>query len=215
MLGARWGKPGEATSPRCTPAAPLVKIQCPGNPQRRPRKKTTILVLEVADYTKAFPFLLDPTRLMRPRSAAAKREGLTMSEHLIRFRGGWLRLDPDALPNLTAIPPGPRVSLPITWPEEAGSGVVVRLVRSFGVPPLDPARESLALRLADVGGLVSAHLNGREIARPAPGTTAPGGRPCPTAAPAATSSSSTWTSQPRTRIPGSLLRPWGSAVGPW
>jgi len=95
-----------------------------------------------------------------------------MPEHLIRLRGGWVLLDPVVLPPLPETSSGPRVTLPITWPEEAGSALAVRLVRSFGPPPLDSTRECLALRLADVGGLVSAHLNGREIARPAPGTTA-------------------------------------------
>jgi hypothetical protein len=93
-----------------------------------------------------------------------------MPEHLIRLRGGWLWLDPQAGPD----PPGSgrRVTLPLTWPSLADPPGRVRLVRSFGPPPFDPARERLALRLERVGGLASAQLNGREIARPAPGTTA-------------------------------------------
>jgi hypothetical protein len=95
-----------------------------------------------------------------------------MPEHLIRLRGGWLLLDPGAVPPRATGTAQQRVTLPITWPDEAGSAVAVRLVRSFGPPPLDRAHERLALRLADVGGLVSAALNGQEIARPAPGATA-------------------------------------------
>lgn len=44
-------------------------------------------------------------------------------------------------------------------------------MRPFQAPPLDPARESLGFQLDDVPGLVVVELNGRELARPAPGTT--------------------------------------------
>jgi hypothetical protein len=90
-----------------------------------------------------------------------------MPEHLIRLRGGWLWQPPQAEARSVA---GCRVTLPLTWP--AGHAGRIRLVRSFGPPPLDPDRETLALRLEQVGGLVSVRLNDREIARPTPGTTA-------------------------------------------
>jgi hypothetical protein len=95
-----------------------------------------------------------------------------MTQHLIRLRGGWFRVDPEWMPDPSAPPAGDRVTLPLTWPDAPGWRGRVRLVRSFGPPPVDPARESLSLRLDQVGGLVSAQLNGREIARPAPGTRA-------------------------------------------
>ena len=96
-----------------------------------------------------------------------------MPEHLIRLRGAWLALDPhdgDAGDGSAgADDQGRRINLPITWP--AGTHDPVRLVRSFGPPPFDPDHESLILRLEAIDGLESARLNGREIARPSPGTT--------------------------------------------
>jgi hypothetical protein len=92
-----------------------------------------------------------------------------MPEHLIRLRGGWLQLEPDAPADADRADPALRVTLPWTWP--AGPPGGIRLVRSFGPPPFDPGSETLTLRLARVGGLVSARLNDREIARPSPGTT--------------------------------------------
>lgn len=91
-----------------------------------------------------------------------------MTEHLIRLRGGWLRVDPDASPD--APESGRRVTLPFTRPDTPSGRV--RLVRSFGPPPFDPARETLAVRLARVAGLASVRLNGPTIARPAAGTIA-------------------------------------------
>jgi hypothetical protein len=100
-----------------------------------------------------------------------------MSEHLIRLRGGWHWLDPGpgtggADPLVQDVATGRPVTLPIRWPADPVVAGCVHLVRSFGPPPLNPADETLVLRLADVGGLVAVRLNGREIARPAPGTTA-------------------------------------------
>jgi hypothetical protein len=100
-----------------------------------------------------------------------------MPEHLIRLRGGWLWVDPypggegGATGHLIGEgnDSGRRVTLPLTWP--AATAGRVRLVRSFGPAPVDPGRETLILRLSQVGGLAAAWLNGREIARPIPGTT--------------------------------------------
>lgn len=84
-----------------------------------------------------------------------------MPEHLIRLRGGWEWHD------LGDAPPTPgRVSLPLVWPDRAAPRV--RLARSFQRPPLDPARETLGLRLEAVAGLVWAKLNDRAPARPEP-----------------------------------------------
>ena len=93
-----------------------------------------------------------------------------MPEHLIRLRGGWRQLDPDGEAEAEAVETGNRVTLP--WTGQAGRAGRIRLVRSFGPPPWDPEHETLSLRLAEVGGLASARLNDREIARPTPGTTA-------------------------------------------
>jgi hypothetical protein len=86
-----------------------------------------------------------------------------MSEHLIRLRGGWEWHEPGADPSR-------RVTLPMTWP--AGLSGRVRLVRSFHRPPFDPARETLAIGLESVAGLVLVRLNDRELAWPDAGVTA-------------------------------------------
>jgi hypothetical protein len=86
-----------------------------------------------------------------------------MSEHMIRFRGGWEWHD---LEEGAAAPR--RVTLPLTWPPDRRS--LVRLVRSFHAPRLELGRETLALQMEAVEGLKSVWLNGREIARPIPGT---------------------------------------------
>jgi hypothetical protein len=80
-----------------------------------------------------------------------------MFEHLIRLRGGWECHDPDG-------GPARRLTLPVTWTP----GVTGRrkLLRSFQRPPFDPTRESLALRLESITGVVVVRLNGRERARP-------------------------------------------------
>src|SRR5690242_13464363 len=95
-----------------------------------------------------------------------------MPEHLIRLRGGWVCTEPGALVDDPALTPGSRITLPVLWPERAGTQAAVRLVRSFNAPPLDCVRERLSLRMSAVGGLASVDLNGQELARPAPGTTA-------------------------------------------
>jgi hypothetical protein len=86
-----------------------------------------------------------------------------MSEHFIRLRGGWEWHEPGGGSA------DRRVTLPMIWPSRLTARV--RLVRSFQRPPLDPAREALALRLESVAGLVAAWLNDHELARPDPGTT--------------------------------------------
>jgi hypothetical protein len=60
----------------------------------------------------------------------------------------------------------------VLWTEQTGPHTTVRLVRSFTAPSLNPSRERLSLRMSAVGGLVSVQLNGQELARPAPRTTA-------------------------------------------
>jgi hypothetical protein len=95
-----------------------------------------------------------------------------MPEHLIRLRGGWLWLEPQA----RGQPPDPsmsrRLTLPMPWPQGSTINGSVRLTRSFATPRIDPEREILLLRLEHVHGLVSAELNDREITRSAPETTA-------------------------------------------
>ena len=82
-----------------------------------------------------------------------------MSEHLIRLRGGWEFHMGESVR---------RLALPLTWPPGLVSRV--RLVRPFNRPPIDLQSERLGLRLDDVRGLLAVRLNGRELARPAPGT---------------------------------------------
>jgi hypothetical protein len=81
-------------------------------------------------------------------------------DHLIRLRGGW---------NLDDAPRPVTLPMPLPLPH-GGSDGRIRLSRRFGLPPFDPSRESLSLRLSRVAGLASARLNGREVARPSPGT---------------------------------------------
>jgi len=93
-----------------------------------------------------------------------------MPEHVIRLRGGWLWYDVEPPADAAAGGTGRRVALPIAWPEPARAIRTAWLVRSFGAPPLEDPRQGVSLRLEQVGGLRSARLNGRELARPAPGT---------------------------------------------
>jgi hypothetical protein len=94
-----------------------------------------------------------------------------MPEHLIRLRGGWLWLEPQARGRLPDPSMSRRLTLPLSWPQGNTGKGRVRLTRSFATPRIDPEREILLLRLEHVHGLVSAELNAREITRSAPGTT--------------------------------------------
>jgi hypothetical protein len=105
-----------------------------------------------------------------------------MPEHVIRLRGGWLWYDVEPPADATGVGAGRRISLPISWPEPARSMRTVWLFRSFGAPPLEDPRQGVALRLEQVRGIISARLNGRELARPGPGLDSleiplPGGLP--------------------------------------
>jgi hypothetical protein len=97
-----------------------------------------------------------------------------MPEHLIRLRGGWLCIEQGGLLDLDApaSASGPTITLPILWGEQACPQAEVRLLRSFTAPSLNSSRERLSLRMSAVGGLVAVQLNGQELARPTPGTTA-------------------------------------------
>lgn len=80
-----------------------------------------------------------------------------MPDHLIRLRRGWEPCGATAgqPPRLFALPrPG--------FPE--GPGAVTTLCRWFRSPPIDPACETLWLRLDAVPGLIFVALNGVEIA---------------------------------------------------
>jgi hypothetical protein len=81
------------------------------------------------------------------------------TEHLIRLRAGWewYSLDPGSGERW-------RVALPTIWPP--GLVTPFRLVRHFGRPPIDPAREQAVLRLDDVPGLREARLNDRPLGGP-------------------------------------------------
>ncbi len=85
-----------------------------------------------------------------------------MAEHLIRLRAAW---------RIEGASPG-RLDLPTAWPDPLDGPGILILSRRFGRPRIDPAVETLVLRLEDVPGLRVVRLNGRELARPAPGVTA-------------------------------------------
>jgi hypothetical protein len=85
-----------------------------------------------------------------------------MSEHRIRLRGGWLLRE-----TAPQVATPRRITLPLPGFASDAGGIV--LFRSFQRPPLDPARESLWLRLDDVPGLRSVALNNRRIALVPPG----------------------------------------------
>ncbi len=80
-----------------------------------------------------------------------------MDEHLIRFRRGWepSGAGPEVLPRPFTLP---RADFP------PASGSVIGIARWFRSPPIDPACETLWLRLDAVPGLISVALNGVEIA---------------------------------------------------
>jgi hypothetical protein len=87
-----------------------------------------------------------------------------MREHWIRLRGGWEWFELSERPTRSR-----RLTLPVEqWP--ASLSGPIRLVRRFGCPPLDPARESLVLRLEDVSGLVALRFNDRQLEPPADGS---------------------------------------------
>jgi hypothetical protein len=81
-----------------------------------------------------------------------------MSEHRIRFRGGWESSTIEG-----GLDVAQRLSLPVDWP----SGVVgtVRLIRRFGCPPIDRFG-SVRLEFRAVPGLRAVQLNGDDIGRP-------------------------------------------------
>jgi hypothetical protein len=95
-----------------------------------------------------------------------------MPEHLIRLRGGWRCLEDEDVPDTPTSVSGLPITLPVIWPARVAPKAAVRLVRDFTAPVLNPSRESLGLCMSSVGGLVAVQLNGRELARPAPGTAA-------------------------------------------
>ena len=122
----------------------------------RPWRNPTILS-PAASYHSNAP----PVRARNPSAEAARpvpaSQPNLMRSHIIRLRGGWFWGD------------GPeRTALPLTWPAEVARRV--RLVRPFQAPPLDPGHVSLGIQLDDVPGLTVVELNGRELARPDPGT---------------------------------------------
>lgn len=85
-----------------------------------------------------------------------------MPDHPIRLRAAW-----QAIADLDRPDEAVRLDLPASWL----SGPAL-LRRSFRPPRIDPSREALWLRLEGVPGLQSLRLDGRELARPAPGVEA-------------------------------------------
>jgi hypothetical protein len=86
-----------------------------------------------------------------------------MADHWIRLRGGWEWHDPEAGSVR-------RLTLPRAGPVDHTAPLL--LVRAFHRPTRLGPSASLFLSLQNVAGLLSVALNGRELARPSPGTTA-------------------------------------------
>ena len=83
-----------------------------------------------------------------------------MPEHEIRFRAGWILAGLDETGERTR----EVISLPVDWANFPARGGVVRIVRSFQRPPIDPEAESIGLRIADAPGVVALRLNDSPIA---------------------------------------------------
>jgi hypothetical protein len=78
----------------------------------------------------------------------------SMSDHQIKFRGGW---EVDFGDGKVAT----RLTLPTSWP--TGLHGSIRLVRRFGRPPVREIGETYRIELLCVPGLISVKLNGREL----------------------------------------------------
>ncbi|MGO9468849.1 MAG: hypothetical protein ACLQIB_42925 [Isosphaeraceae bacterium] len=92
---------------------------------------------------------------VRPFTAATRE--IDLNEHSIRLRGGW-----ECRPAAPAESPPKRLVLPTRWTSDQTG--LVTLTRRFGRPPLDAAREALFLRLDQVPGIRSLHVNGQPLA---------------------------------------------------
>jgi hypothetical protein len=86
-----------------------------------------------------------------------------MSEHRIRLRGAW-----ELLARGGGYASLSRLSLPARWPDELAGPI--RLIRRFGMPPIDPATEAISLELLGVPGLGRIDLNGVELPLAPPGS---------------------------------------------
>jgi hypothetical protein len=86
-----------------------------------------------------------------------------MPEHRIRLRGAW-----ELLARAGGYVPIGRLSLPARWPGDLAGPI--RLIRRFGMPPIDPTTEALSLELLSVPGLGRIDLNGVEMPLPPPGS---------------------------------------------
>ncbi len=82
-----------------------------------------------------------------------------MPEHQIRLRAAW-----EARFDRAGGQAPVRVDLPAPWPP--GPERAFQLRRGFQSPRIDPARETVRLRLADVPGLTEARLNGEALIGP-------------------------------------------------
>ena len=83
-------------------------------------------------------------------------QGLDVTEHWIRLRGGWEAVDLD-----NPLAARVRMTLPMSWTGEGTRRL--RLRRRFGRPALDLQNESLWLRIDRAIGLSRLTLNDREL----------------------------------------------------
>lgn len=88
---------------------------------------------------------------------------MTTPAHTIRLRGGWIVEIP--VPSPDGSPR--RLDLPTRWPGPPAAPC--RLIRRFGRPPIDPARQWIELRIRDAPGLSEVRLNGAALSRSDPG----------------------------------------------
>ena len=77
------------------------------------------------------------------------------SEHRIRLRGAWDRVDEPTEPPR-------RVDLPTRWDPLDGCRPFT-LRRMFGRPAVEPSRQAVTLELVDVPGLLAVRLNGAPL----------------------------------------------------
>jgi hypothetical protein len=74
-----------------------------------------------------------------------------MPEHAIQLRKAWLERPRLSHPR--------RLDLPLPSPPDR----ILHITRAFGRPPIDPARETLSLRLQDIPGLSAVLLNAQVL----------------------------------------------------
>jgi len=126
------------------------------DPANRRRRLLPRVILSLTDYNH--PVLDSPDQIHDDPSATSLFIGgvHAMSDHRIRFRGGWEFSRPGTEPDRIR-----NFRLPVIWTlEQSGT---IRLTRHFGQPPIDPQTESAWLEFERVPDLQKADLNGFDL----------------------------------------------------